>query len=451
MAAPWEKYASATPSSEPKAPWEKYSGGGSESAPAAPPVDDEGMFHKGLRYGAKVLDYPGGLMRTGLAATTGLIAGKPDIVKPEDVTSAFKGEAPPSSEYLKRLGVDEGPTSHVPLLGDVSTRDLEGFGLDVATDPLTLAAKAARGGSRLLRAAISPASEATEAVGKSAYKSGLKKIDERLVEKGAKPVSEILMQEGKTGTTKTLAKDADQIGKQLGTERAAVYGEVDKLGAKVDMNTAFKKSEGLLSKMKEDPGLRPMAEQMEETLNRYKAEGPVDIAKASDWKTNLYDSLPQSAYDVHGKLKGPAKKLQKAMATDFKTAIVDTANEAKPGLGDAVDAINEKWQSIIQAQKPFDMQIRRGETPNLFSSVDAMIGGYGLHSPTAAAGMLAVKKAADVAKTTYARTKAGMGLIKVAETGAPDILARKGLINSQRPGQSEDLYQYSPSIKQATK
>jgi len=182
--------------------------------------------------------------------------------------------------------------------------------------------------------------------------------------------------------------------------------------------------------MRADPGLKPMADSLQETLDRYKAGGKVDIGTLSDWKTNLYNALPQAAYDANGRLSAPAKQFQKALASDFREAIVDAGNKAEKGLGDKIDSINDKWGSLIQADKPMTMQIRRGNTPNLITPVDAMLTGVGTmatHNPIETLGLLAAKKAADASKTTFARTTAGKGLLDVGKSGLLDSAIRQEL------------------------
>lgn len=390
------------------------------------------MGGKGLDYGIRALDLPGGAVRTGLANVAGLISGKGNIVTEKDLGNMAAGKAPTSAEYMERLGVPAGPSVSLPVFGDTSARDAAGLVGDIVTDPLTAISKSVK--------ALRPASTAAESVGKAVYKSGLKKVDERLAEKGAGSIADVLLEEGKTGTTKKLAKDAKEISKNLGKERDALYQKATEKGVSIDMGFPLANAENELKKLASDPGLAPMAEKFGELLERYKKSGKVDIKTLSDWKTNLYNALPEAAYDQHGKLKGPAQKFQKALASDFKQAIVEAGNKAEKGLGDNIDKINEKWATVIGADKPMAMQVRRAGTPNLVTSVDAMIAGLGGAAtgigPTT--GALALKKAADASKTTYVRTKAGKGLIDLGKTGLLDNAGRRGLINTRRGLMEED-------------
>ena len=102
------------------------------------------LLGEGLELGARVLDFPGGLIRTGAAGLMG-VAGK------EDFKKALSGQAPTSAQYLERGGVSPGfeVPKDVPVVGGLTGRDVEGFALDVASDPLTLLSK----GYRALRPA----------------------------------------------------------------------------------------------------------------------------------------------------------------------------------------------------------------------------------------------------------------------------------------------------------
>lgn len=424
----------AKPAFDPNQPFEEVAQGLRPSPLTESTEEEPGLMSKALDYGTRALDYPGGFMRAGLANVAGLVSGRGSVVKPEDLKAAAKGQGPNSAEYLERLGVSEGPSVELPLVGKTSLRDAEGLALDIATDPLTAISKGVKAIRPGLAKLVRPLSEGAESAGKAAYKSGLKKVDEKLLEKGAKPVSELLLKEGKTGTTAKLAKDAEAIGKTAKADRAALYEQASKVGATVDMTKVLEKSTEAVAKMKADPGLRPTAEKLEELLNRYKEAGAIDLATASDWKTNLYNALPESAYDAHGKVKGPAAKVQKQLAEDFRKAIVSAGNAAEAGLGDKIDKLNETMQTTLTAKKPMAMQVRRAGTPNLVTSVDAMLaaGGGALTDPTTAVGLLAAKKAADAAKTTYVRTKGGKLLIDAGKSGLLDAVARRGLIRGKR-------------------
>jgi hypothetical protein len=414
----------AKPQFDPNAPFEPI------EEPSAP--EKPGLIAKGLDLAGRGLDYLGGIGRASVATAADLQQMRHDpkhefAYTAEDWKNVAQGKGPTTGEYLKRQGVPEGPSVKVPFTDDmrVSARDVGGFIGDVASDPITVVAQGAK--------ALKPVSTAAEAGGRALYKSGLKKVDEKLVEKGAKDISDVLLEEGgKVGTTKTLAKEAEAIGKKAAAERKVLYQKAADKGVTIDMGFPMANAEKQIEKMASDPGMRPMAEKLGELLQSYKNSGKVGIDALSEWKTNLYNSLPEVAYDVNGKVKGPANDFRKALASDFKNAIVEAGNTAEKGLGDKIDKLNETMQSVIESRKPLKMQVRRANTPNLISAVDAMIagGGAAATSPAMAASILAAKKAAQAASTTAGRTAIGKGLMTAGKSGAPDILLRQGLITA---------------------
>lgn len=381
----------------------------------------------------RVLDYPGGLLRTGLASAGGLITGQPNVVNDTDVANAFKGQAPSSAEYLERLGTTPGPTVlDNSITGKISARDLEGFGLDVATDPLTALSKAGKIGA--------PVGDALENAGKSAYKSGFKNIDERLLEKGKTPLSDILLENGApTGTTKKIAGNVSDLTDKFGQKRASLYQQATDAGASVDLGYPLARTEGVLNDMRANPGLRDAADKLEAFANEYKKEGKVDVGQLSDWKSNLYDALPESSFGPHGP-KNYAQKFKQALAGDFKNSIEDAGNTARPGLGDEIGDTNNTLGSLLSAKDPLNLQIRRGTTPNMITPIDAALAVMHPYAEGA-------KKAADLAKTTWLRTNLGKGLMNAGESGIPDAVTRQGLIDLEEKKRRGLLDGKGPEIR----
>lgn len=400
--------------------------------------EQRGLLSKGVGMGLRALDFGGGLMRTGLAGisdTARLVKAGIDpneemadvqtSLRSGDAMRALTGDAPTSAQFMERAGVPEGGEIDLNpwAKGKTSTRDIVGFGADMATDPIGLLGKAAQ-----------PISRATQSLGRRMYKSGLKKIDEKTAEKGAKDFSDVLLERGApSGSTASIQKSSREISEKLKNERQALYDIASEGGAKVDMFKATEGADEIIAKMRNNPGTEDQAEALAEFVNRYRDRGVVDIQDASDWKSALYESLPANSFGPNGKLKGGAKKVEKALAKGFKNQIEKSADKVQPGLGKKISSVNEDWGSVIQAQKPLERQVARGTTPNYVTSVDAMIGGLGsFYDPVAAMGALALKKGADLSKTTGARTMTGKGLLRASDYNIPDTIARRGLISGGR-------------------
>lgn len=410
MAGPWEKFKSASPESS--GPWSKFKATAPEQQ-MVEATEEPGLLSKAFDYAGRALDYPGGITRTaaaGLANIPYSIATGKSITQPDDLLNALKGDAPSSSEYMERAGVEEGPS-----LGPVSTRDVLGLGADIALDPM---------------GAVVGAGKGLGLMGKKIYKSGLKKVDEKLLERGAKPVSDLLMQAGEWGGVKSLSGAADRMANEMAPKRATLYEKAKSAGAKFDSQKATEGAQGLVKDMRADPGLNPLAQRMDEYVGRYSQNTPIDLQVASDWKSNLYDALPDAAFR-EGRAIAPAKEVQRALAKGHKDEIVRAANEASPGLGQEIDALNEDWGALIGSKKPFEVEVRKANTPNYVTSTDPIVGGLGLLAGGADAGLglLAAKKLADWSKTTGFRTGLGQGLRKAGGSGAVDPLIQRGIIN----------------------
>lgn len=364
---------------------------GSPQPDAEAPMEEEAPTNTAmgfLKTAGRVLDYPSGLARTAAAQVSELAPQVPaETVTGEDWIAALKGEAPTSSEYYQRAGVPAGPE-----IAGVSARDVGGFATDVALDPLAFLSKTGRG---------------VEKIGERIYKSGLKQVDERVLEKGAKPLSELLLEKGAWGKPKTLEAKTQELFNKAVDKRTLLYSKADKAGVLIDpqkaLGGALLESERIAQA---DKNLRPLMDDLQLKLNTYISEGPVPVSRASEWKSNIASTLPESAFDKFGRTKGPVKDVQKLAGSGFKKEI-----EQVPELGKQIKKANQEMQTVYASRKPLRSQVRAETKTNPVTAVDVMLGGstYAMtHDPLTTAGIAALKKAADISKTTAART--GLGL-----------------------------------------
>lgn len=389
--------------------------------------EEPSNWRKALDYTIRGLDYPGGIVRTGIAEGAQSIPGVNEMVHEGDWDKALHGQAPHSSEYMERAGVPAGDVVKYPLVGDVSTRDLGGVAADIVTDPLTALSRAGKLGANVL-------DQGAEVAGRKMFKSGLKKVDQAVIEKGAKPFSEVALENGLVGTNKQIAKQSEQLLNETKAGRDSMHQAADTAGAVVDPEVAFRQAlDKAVSLGERDPGMKDLADKLKDKIQVYIDHGPVPVSQASEWKTNLYNALPDSAYDKFGKIKGPADKIQKSMANGLKTAIEDSGNSVVPGLGDQIGLANEQMQTLLTARKPLRRATRAAEGINGVTSVDAMLTAgtaAASHNPMVTAGVLAAKKAADLSKTTGFRTIGGTALNAAGETGGITPMATRSLIQS---------------------
>lgn len=263
--------------------------------------------HPAVDYPLRALDYLGGLSR----ATA---AGAADVMQApftgdyklssEDIIRALKGKGPTTGEYMKKFGIPEGgsmsevfPSMYSPTGDewtkfqkggplDVTTRGFAGFLGDVALDPLTYltmgAAPALKEGakgtsavSKAIDVATSPIKTLVPPVGKSIYKSGLKKIDQEAAKMGKEPVSDLLLQEGITGSADSIFKQMNELGEKLLAERNKILQWGTNVGAEVSMEKAMAPALAKAAEIRKngDPALQPLADALEATAKKYLEQG----------------------------------------------------------------------------------------------------------------------------------------------------------------------------------
>ena len=401
---------------------------------------------KALEGAGRVLDYAGGLTRTGVANIADQFTDK-ELVQDGDWKRAFRGEAPTSAEILERAEIPEGakvdlmPEIPIPFTdmrigeGDSSMRDVGGFVLDTALDPLNYVTL---GGTKAVKETLRPFSRVTNNASKNLYKSGLKKIDEKLIEKGNRPISPILWDEGKWGSNKKLLNDVENINDEKMLTRDEMYSQGDKAGVRADPSQATQYARPEIERLKRDPTLKEITDQLEAKLASYESGGPVSLGQMSEWKTNLYDSLPANAYDQYGKLKRPVQRFQRDLARGFKETIEGGAELAGIG-GKNLSNLNSEIGTLIASKKPLYQEVKKANTKNPFTAIDGGLLGFAITNPTQGLPVLAIKKAADIGKTTAFRTGAGMLGKNLTEHNimgpAYDIIARGLLTDTIRPEQ----------------
>lgn len=409
----------------------EVNGGGGIMSGAANALDTAG----------RILDYPAGFVRTGLANIAGMAQdvaqGKnpleePPIVTTQDLKEMLKGNAPGFAEYMKRMGVGEGGS-----LGGISMRGAAGFLGDVLTDPFSVVAKTAKQIPYIAKlinhvpeglAALSP-NKAVEALGESVYKSTVAATEQRLAKKGvrnAKVVGEALVEGipeagikgAPIGGSDMLRQRVEDIAGAMGKIRQSLYDRASELGVTIDTAYPLKRAEGVLKDMQRFPGTRALADDLANLLGEYKGQGKVSIDTVSDWKTQLYNSLPKSAW-TGPKLNSWAKQFKAALARDFKETIEQAGNKAEKGLGDAIQQLNAKWGTLLDAPK-YMGNAGAGTLGHRIDSAAVALGAV-TGGPVGAAKAAAVNKAYKVATGATARTAVGRALM---EAGRKDVANR---------------------------
>jgi hypothetical protein len=404
--------------------------------------EEPSMLHKGLDVAGRVLDYAGGIVRGGAAATAGalnnvadkamqgdvagvakgILAPEQDIVSKEDMYNIIKGRGPNSAEYLKRLGLSEGGSLPIPVIGDVSTRDVEGFALDVLSDPLTVVAKLAKTVPYIGKV-INAGGAASEAIGRAVYKSSLSKVAEKVGEEGFTVASDALINAGKAGSAKKLVQAVEEMSDMMGSLRTNLYADIEKAGKQVDLSS-FKRAEQVIEGMKANPGTAPAAKELEEYLARYKSAGKASVSDVSSWKSALYDQIPAKAFEG-GNLRSQSARFKQALAADFQQSIIDTGESAGKGMGKAIDAVNKKWGPLLDSLDPLHQVAKKEGRILTGDTVDGIMLSLGGVTKAVA------RKAHQIVTTPTMSTRVGKAMIDAGKEGVVDAAMRRALINSQ--------------------
>lgn len=405
---------------------------GQDRAPAENPTEEPGLGSQAFDMAMRGLDYAGGLTRTGVAELANLATDE-DMVTQSDWEAALKGQAPSTSEHLDRHGMEDG-------IG----RATLGFVGDVALDPTTYMSGGltALGKVSKLKKMLNPVGAAADVVGNKMIRSGVAQIDETLEMAGKGKLSDILIKENIVGTNKTIKKKLDKLSGRFSKERADIYKKVDDAGIKVDTSDLVDDfgefTDAVRSKTTNKMGDK-VASNMEEVFFEAIPSKKIDgqrvfaesmpVQKASNIKTQIRKSLPDSFYNSNGVVKDQFKDGVSKLSNVFQKNIENAAESAVPGMGRELAEKNKSWSVLLDSDSPLGKEARKAAGKKLFTSVDAMILGGGQAAGDMQGGlkMLAMKKAGDLSKSTVFRTRGGKEL-KRAGTALGEAMKR-GLIN----------------------
>lgn len=398
-------------------------------APAPAGISAKQVASKALDYGLRGLDYIGGLSRTGaytVADEVGELLGREDSIDSGDaLLSALKGQAPSSSEYLKKMGI-ENPTAAAAL----------GFVSDIALDPLTylslgstalgkgVAKAATEKGAKGLLGKVGKAgltvldpSDAIGALGSKIYKGGFGSIDQELAAKGVRPISEALEREGKIVTSEGARKATNEMRLKAGARLGDIYKGVDDVGVTVlpKLDNAYK----TIANMRKDKNLVDVADSLEAWVKNYdplQGGAKLGVQEAANIKTQLRSTIPTKAFtpaEFGGSVLLPgAKKAQGEVAGAFDEAIKSIV-PSKPMLEETL----AQYATATNAIPLLNREAKKAARKKGISVVDAALGGaafggvMGENQGLSAGGATALgtKKLAEAANTTLGRTLLGLG------------------------------------------
>lgn len=451
-----------------------------------PTQEDKASALSGL---GKMLDYPGGIIRTGLASSAGMLSGKGMIVKPQDLAAAERGEAPTSAEYMERLGVPEGKVSLFgPLAPAVPLRDVGGFALDVATDPLTLASKAT--------SALRPAGAIAESAGgklvstaeQKAFKSSgamLKDFRKAAGKDEVNKLGRFMLDEKMIAAGDSfddVAKKAAQINEAAGKELDDVYtkavGAFDQdFAAKMPGFNPVKDKAEILKAVADDLGdakgakaaVNDLATYLDDLGEKY-GDGVLNPRAQNDIKGHIDDVINYARDPL--KKEPNAEKAYSVARKYLANKIEQSIDYVGKQTGDAdlvkkLKAANSRYGSSKQIGNIAKDRVNRESANRMYGLTDTIVGGAvgtaagGAYSDDPTMGMIKglgmglLGGTANKVARTYGNgvlskgmDASGKALKGAGKSGILDSVARRGLLNKKKKGQLEEN-ESAPSLMQS--
>jgi len=391
-----------------------------------------------LRGVGSALDYAGGNVRNAVAQGADAALGT-ELTQEGDTMRALKGDAPSSSEYLGRGGMEEG-----------WKRTGAGLALDIASDPLTYAtlgiAPALKGAStvaklgrmeklaeglkvlsgarnvgsldKILAAAQNPLEILTPKAGTAVYKSAFTPVETKIEQEmlGKKtPISEILMNEGFVGNSsqalEKVRKLNKEAGAQIGDAVSAAEGKVLTPTDEIFSKSQQKIDELALSK---DPETRAMAEKLQENLDATMSNmgNVVDPKEALSLKRQIDSKLNSKAWKISE--SGTAKdQIYKQMAMDIKDNAIQMplSNLPEQDLYNSVLKANKEFAATDKTvQKALLQQAKNESRRKAISVIDTGLAAGAIASPQYMLPILAGKKAGQALGSTRGKTTIGSAM-----------------------------------------
>lgn len=316
MAKPWERFQTTnTPTPPAGKPWERFASPQANAAPEPPPDNaDTGLMSAlgtiggdvvktlGDAYKNNIDPYTGAPIRAGVSAlqegkdplqamqnqfgnvASEDIGGKAQLARAGVSTKTASEFAPgyfQDKPQSSKFGTINPPGLQKGGLFDVSPAGVGGALLEIPQDPLSWASPMASAigkteeGAGLLakgaNVALNPVENLTQPIGKSIYKSGLKRVDQEAAKFGKEPVSDLLMEKGISGNARQIQEQMNTLGEQLLAERNQLLKEATKKGGDVSMKEAMGPAQARIQEIRlsKNPALQPIADALESDVQKY--------------------------------------------------------------------------------------------------------------------------------------------------------------------------------------
>lgn len=368
---------------------------------------------------------------------------------------------------------------------DVATDPLTYGTLGIAP-AMKAGAKALRGSNKIgsglaskvlqtVPAITNPATEGLMPAGKAMYKAGFKPLDAVSAKFGKEPVSEIAWRYGMRGTNKQIAKQADEAITKLSAQRDAILNSIDQAGHSPDMARAMEPAKRLADEfeMSNVPQKEQLAKAMRAKIADYESRAAIPEITIPETRqmqrVEVMDSYGAPtmreieqvtpAQVIPGKPGPTANQLQdmkqtftsqelgnnafkegaaanaklssrggKAFGVGMKNELERLAELVREGGGQKLAQVNSDMGGLLTTATAMDKEALKGANKNLITSVDPIVAtlGYGAKGDIGGSWWaLALKKLADLSKTTYGRTNVGRGLYNLGNLPGADAVIRR--------------------------
>lgn len=367
-------------------------------------------------YLGRGMDYLGGGVRTGAGYLTG-------VGKEGDISRALHGQAPSSSELLKRHGLED----------NIGT-SAAGFALDTLSDPLSYG---------------SLASKLAEKLGKKIYTMGsIGRIDEASKMAGQLPISPVLWEHGISGSNPEILKKSEQLVNDLLTKRKQIFDEAAAKGVPADLTEIDKAIAGLREKWLAPGAANERNKASSEALSeaekiakeyfdplKAKAETQVVSQGPAALGTTVSETVPavpagsleqlssnltsfgrnELTPRVYDKTKPTSNELEqalKAVRHGGKKAAEATAE--KIGKGADYEKIQSELSALASGKKQLINEAKRTGNQKILGAVGGGLAGLAKSDPTKIPALMGFY-GGKIAGMTYPQTKAGMAIGKSGE------------------------------------
>lgn len=271
---------------------------------------------------------------------------------------------------------------------------------------------------RVAKPVTSLVSKGLSKIGSAQFKSapGLMKADALAEEYAKIAPSEVIEKYGISGSAKKISKKTDELVRMLSTERDAILKEASKAGVKTDPGKATQRGLDFLMST-DNPNVYGATEAVDEMLPelaKFELKGAVSPEEITKSAKRLYDKAGDQAMKAMGNSEESARFFRQ-LGLGARDAAKDAVSTWDAKKGSKLSELNEELASLLTTRKALQKEGAK-VGPSLFSSIDGIIVGMG--NPA----VMATKKSADLAKTTWFKTKSGSAIKeagKLAEKSSP--------------------------------